>query len=119
MSTAEPYQEPLSKPLAGVAFVFLWGIAIVAWSVAHLMEDPRWGAFVIDAGIVLASLGFAALFIPTAEGFGLASLAAVVALALFLLFDLLNVPVIVFTLRMFIPLLALLTPVNRLVKALF
>jgi len=116
MSTAEPYQEPLSKPLAGIAFVVLWGVAIVAWSISHLVADPHWGAFIIDAGIVLASLGFAALFVPTADGFGWASIAAIVGIALFLLFDLLHVPVLVYTLRIFIPLLALMTPLNRLVK---
>jgi hypothetical protein len=119
MSTAEPYQEPLTKPVAGLAFVGLWAVAIVAWSVSPLMADPRWGAFIIDAGIVLAALGFAALFIPTADGLGLASIAAIVGIALFLLFDLLDVPVLVFTLRIFIPLLALLTPVNRLIRLLF
>ncbi|MCU1514214.1 MAG: hypothetical protein JWO10_1304 [Microbacteriaceae bacterium] len=111
--------EPLAKPLAGLLFLLFWAGAIVAWSLSHTVQNPHAGAFVVDAGIVLACLGFAALFLPTVGSLRSAIIVGLVGLAFFAIGDFGQVQVITYTLRILGPLLALFTPVNNLVKELF
>ncbi|MCU1478963.1 MAG: hypothetical protein JWQ64_3656 [Subtercola sp.] len=105
--------RPLPKPLAGLTFVILWVVAIVLWSIAHLVTDPQAGAFVVDTGLVLASVGFAMLFIDFARTAVRALLFGVVGILLFAIGDFGQILVLTYTLRMLIPILALFMPVNR------
>lgn len=100
-------RRPLAAPLKGLVFVAFWAVAIVLWVIAPHIADPRWGAFVIDTGIVLASVGFAAPFITWLKPFGNSLLAAVIAIALFALGDLGEILVLSYMLRILVPLLAL------------
>ena len=100
--------KALPKPLAGAAFVILWLIALALWIIAPNIVDPRLGAFVIDTGIVLASLGFAAPQITSLKVFRNSVIAAVVAVALFAFGDFAEVTAISYFLRMFVPFIALL-----------
>jgi hypothetical protein len=97
----------LAAPLKGIVFVLFWAVAIVLWVVAPNMTDPRWGALLIDTGLVLASVGFATLFITWLAPFRNSLIAAVAAIALFALADLGEVLALSYTLRMLVPLLAL------------
>lgn len=103
----------LSKPLAGGVFLLLWVVAIVAWSLAHLIPDAGARGFVIDVGIVLASLGFAALFLRTLRALRTAAVIGLIGIVLFLVGDLLQIKVLVFELRILGPFLALLTPIFK------
>lgn len=103
----------LSKPLAGGVFLLLWAVAIVAWSLAHLIADAGVRGFVIDVGIVLASVGFAALFLGTVRGLRSAAAIGLIGIVLFAVGDLLQVKVLVYELRILGPFLALLTPIFK------
>jgi hypothetical protein len=103
----------LEKPVAGLVFVLFWAIAIVAWCfVPHLVGHGLRG-FIADTGIIFAAMGFAAPFIATKKGlltsFGLGAL----AIGLFAVGDFLDIQLLVYFLRIFAPMLAILTPVNK------
>lgn len=106
-------EAELSKRAAGGVFLLLWVIAIVAWSLAHLIPDVGARGFVIDVGIVLASVGFSALFLRTMRGLRLAATLALIGIVLFAVGDLLQIKFLVFELRILGPFLALLTPVFK------
>lgn len=112
-SQATTYKRDLSKPAAGGLFLLLWVVAIVAWSLSHLATNPRLGAFIVDVGIVAASLGFAALFLTTVSALRSAAVLAAIAVVLFLVGDLLHVTALVYLLRILGPFLALLTPIFK------
>jgi hypothetical protein len=104
----------LSKPLAGLIFLLCWAVAIVAWCfVPHLVGHGLRG-FIADIGIVFASIGFAAPFLTTKSNLGTAFWLGVVGVVLFAFGDFWNVQVLVYMLRILGPVLAVLTPVNRL-----
>jgi hypothetical protein len=105
--------KPLPKPLAGLTFVLMWAVAIVLWSIAHLVTDPHAGAFVVDTGLVLASVGFSMLFIDFARTAVRAMLFGVIGILLFAIGDFGQILVLTYMLRMLIPILALFMPVNR------
>ncbi len=105
--------KPLPKPLAGLTFVLMWVVAIVLWSIAHLVTNPQAGAFVVDTGLVLASVGFAMLFIDFTRTAVRAMLFGVIGILLFAVADFGQILVLTYMLRMLIPILALLMPVNR------
>ncbi|WP_382304294.1 hypothetical protein [Herbiconiux sp. UC225_62] len=111
----ESPRRELPKAAKGGVFVLFWIIAIVLWIIAPNISDPRWGAFVVDTGIVFASVGFAAPGITWTKPFRNTLLAGVVAILLFLWADLNDVQVVVYFLRMFVPFAALLTSVYTLV----
>jgi hypothetical protein len=106
----------LSKALGGGLFVLFWAIAIVLWVLVGQFDDPALRGFIADAGIVFASLGVAAPFLATTRSLTIALGWGAVALGLFALADLGQVTVIVYLLRMFVPLIALLAPVNKFVN---
>jgi hypothetical protein len=112
-SQASTYKKELTKPAAGGLFLLLWAVAIVAWSLSHLASNPAVGAFIVDVGIVAASLGFAALFLGTVPGLRSAAVLALIAIVLFLVGDLLHVTGLVYLLRLLGPFLALLTPMFK------
>ncbi|MBF4574325.1 hypothetical protein ITJ64_17580 [Herbiconiux sp. VKM Ac-1786] len=97
----------LAAPVKGIVAVVLWVIAIALWVIAPNMTDPRWGAFLIDIGIVLASVGFAAPTLTYSTPLRNTIIAGVAAIALFALGDLGEILVISYMLRILVPLLAL------------
>ncbi|MDF2442078.1 MAG: hypothetical protein JWR01_281 [Subtercola sp.] len=103
----------LPKPVAGLAFVSMWAVGIVLFSIAHLVENPLLGAFVVDTALVLVSVGFSLLFVDWVRTALRAMLFGLVAIVLFLVFDLADITVIVYMLRIIVPLLAVFVPVNR------
>ncbi|MGA1835448.1 hypothetical protein VD659_00820 [Herbiconiux sp. 11R-BC] len=106
----EPPVKELPKPLKGGVFVLFWVIAIVLWIIAPHIADPRWGALVVDTGLVFASVGFAATAITSLRAFTNSLIAGVLAIALFAVGDLIEITALVYFLRMFVPFLALLAP---------
>ena len=112
-SQANTFKRELSKPLAGSVFLLCWAIAIVAWSLAHLATNSGLGAFIVDIGIVLASIGFAALFLGTVSALRAAAVLGLIAIALFALGDFAHITGLVYLLRILGPFLALLTPVFK------
>ena len=113
--TSAPAKD-MTKPLGGGLFVLFWAIAIVLWVLVGQFEEPGLRGFVADAGIVFASLGTAAPFLATRRSLVIAVGWGAVALGLFALADLGQVTVIVYLLRMFVPLVALLAPVNKFIN---
>ena len=104
----------VSKPIAGLVFVLGWAIGITLWSVAHLAPDATTGGFIVDIGILFVCVGFAAPFIKTRLWLVRAAILALVGVALFAFGGFLHIDVIVYTLRLLAPLLALLTPLYKL-----
>lgn len=104
----------IPKPLAGLVFVLFWGIAITLWSCTHLLPTHESRGFMADIGIVFACIGFAAPFLASMKGLRAAAVIGIIGVVLFALFDLGHVTVLVYLLRLLGPLLALLTPVNKL-----
>lgn len=103
----------LSKPLAGLIFVLCWAVAIVAWCfVPHLVGHGLRG-FIADVGIIFASIGFAAPFLPSKSTLGTAFALGAVGVVLFAVGDFFDIQVLVYLLRMLAPALAVLTPVNK------
>lgn len=115
VKTSAPVRD-LTKAIGGGLFVLFWAVAIVLWVLVGQFEDPGLRGFVADAGLVFASLGVAAPFLATSRSLTIALGWAAVALGLFALADLGQVTVIVYLLRMFVPLVALLAPVNKFVN---
>ncbi len=107
----EAPRRELPKPAKGGVFVLFWLVAIALWIIAPHFTDARWGAFVVDTGIVLASVGFAALNITWSKPFRNTLIAGAVAILLFLWADLNEVTVVVYFLRAFVPFTALLSAV--------
>ncbi|GGF37391.1 hypothetical protein [Subtercola lobariae] len=105
--------KPLPRPLAGLTFVLMWAVAIVLFSIAHLVTDPHAGAFVVDTGLVLLSVGFSMLFIDFARTAVRGLLFGLIALVLFAIGDFGQILVLTYTLRILVPLMALFMPVNR------
>jgi hypothetical protein len=107
--------KPLPQKLAGAVLVLFWLAALALWIIAPHIEDPRWGAFVIDTGILLASVGFAAPTIGRIKGLGVTLGFAALAWGLFALGDFGDVTALSFFLRMLVPFLALLSAVYALI----
>jgi hypothetical protein len=108
MTAISPRQE-LTKPIAGAVFVLFWIIAIVLWVFAGvaLGTAGAWQPFVVDVGIILASIGVAAPFLATKKGLGLAFLFGVIGVLLFALGDLAHIASLVYFLRILAPFLAI------------
>jgi hypothetical protein len=113
--TPAPVRD-VTKAVGGGLFILFWAIAIVLWVLVGSFDDPAIRGFVADAGIVFASLGTAAPFLATTRSLKIALGWGAVALGLFALADLAQITVIVYLLRMFVPLVALLAPVNKFVN---
>lgn len=107
-STREP-----AKALARGLFVIFWIIAIVAWVVGAHLADAAASAFVVNIGIIFACIGLAAPFVPTMRSLVSAMLIGLVGIGLFAIGDFSHITVMVYTLRMLGPFLALLAILNR------
>jgi hypothetical protein len=106
-------QTELSKPVAGLIFLLCWAVAIVAWCfVPHLVGHGLRG-FIADVGIIFASIGFAAPFLATKANLGTAFWLGALGVVLFAFSDFFDIQILVYTLRLLAPTLAVLTPVNR------
>ena len=105
----------LGRPLKGLVFVVLWILAIAAWVVAPFMVDPAAGAFFIDTGVILASVGFAALFLEWSRSLVVALIWAAIAVALAAVGDFVGLVWLSATLRLIAPILAINTMVGYLV----
>jgi hypothetical protein len=104
---------PLGKPAATLVFVLGWAVAIVLWSIAHLYTDPVAGGFVVDVGIIFAAVGFSAPFLASRTQLIAALMLGAIGIVLFALFGFGHVTVLVYLLRILVPLLALLTPLYK------
>ncbi|MHC5796941.1 hypothetical protein ACVXZ4_12350 [Lacisediminihabitans sp. FW035] len=109
-----PASRDLTKPIAGLVFVLGWAIGITLWSVSHLAPNAETGAFLVDIGILAVSVGFAAPFLKTTNGLVAAVILALIGIVLFAFGDFVHVAVITYLLRLLAPLLAVLTPVYKL-----
>ena len=115
MTMADGAREvPVPKPLGGLLFLLFWGIGITLWSCTHLLPTPEGRGFMADVGIVFACLGLAAPFIQTMRGLRTSAIVGIIGIVLFAVFGFGHVTVLVYLLRLLGPLLALLTPVNKL-----
>ncbi len=117
MTLSEPAptnRVPVPKSLAGLTFVIFWAIAIVLWSITHLFVGHALQGFLVDAGIVFASVGLAAPFLLSMKGYRASLVLGFIGIVLFAVFGFGEVTVLVYTLRFLVPLLALLTPLYKL-----
>ena len=105
----EKPSKELAKPLKGGVFVLFWLVAIALWVISPFMTNPLWGAFLIDSGIVFASVGFGVAQLGYRTPFRNVLIAGLVAIGLFALGDFLELTAISYFLRMFVPLIALLS----------
>ena len=103
----------LGKPIAGAVFVLGWALGIVAWSILGNFADAGLRGFLADLGITAAVIGFSAPFLANRRSLLVGGAWALVALGLFAIGDFGNVKIIVYTLRILLPLLALLTPLYK------
>ncbi len=110
----EAFRRPFPKPFAALVFVVFWAVAIVAWSLAHLIPDFPTLQFIVDIGIILACIGLAAPSLETFAAFRTALILGLVGIAFFAFGSYVHIPVIVYALRILGPFLALLTPVFKL-----
>ena len=111
---AKGLQTPeLPKPLAGLVFLAFWAVAIVAWCLVPGLVGHGLRGFVADTGIIFASVGFAAPFLATKANLLTAIALGALGIALFAVGDFLNIQLLVYMLRILGPILALLTPINK------
>lgn len=104
----------IPKPLAGLVFVLFWAIAITLWSCTHLLPTPEGRGFMADIGIVFACIGLAAPFLASMKGLVASAVIGIIGIALFGVFGFGHVTALVYLLRLLGPLVAVLTPVNKL-----
>ena len=117
--TARPPKGELDKRIAGAIFVLFWLVAIAAWIIAGvaLGNSGAWQPFIVDLGIVIASVGFAAPFLATVKGLGLALLFGLIAVAGFALGDFAQLVPLVYFLRIAVPFFAIvIAPTFKLVN---
>jgi hypothetical protein len=111
---AKGFSNPeLPKPLVGLLFLLFWAVAIVAWCIVPHLVGHGLRGFIADFGIVFASLGFAVPFLVSKKNLGTALILAVVGILLFALGDFADIQLLVYFLRIFAPVLAVLAPVNK------
>ncbi|MGN6126362.1 MAG: hypothetical protein ACTHON_07335 [Humibacter sp.] len=103
--TARPPKGELDKRIAGAVFVVFWLVAIAAWIIAGvaLGNAGAWQPFIVDVGIVIASVGFATPFLTTIKGFGLALLFGLIAVLGFAIGDFGHITPLVYFLRIIVP----------------
>ena len=102
-----PGGNVVATPIKGLIFVVFWLIAIALWIIAPNIQWALLGGFLVDTGIVFASVGFAAPFITWPRPLRNTLIAGVLAIAVFALGDFLEITVLVYTLRMLVPFIAL------------
>jgi p-aminobenzoyl-glutamate transporter AbgT len=97
--TVERVSPKVPKPLAVFIFLLFWAIAIVAWCIANVSNIHQVQAFIVDLGLIFAFAGFAALFVETRRGFTAILWLSLVGVVLFGVGDLLDIKLLVYSLR--------------------
>jgi hypothetical protein len=105
---------PLRKSVAALVFVLGWGVAITLWSLVHLSSDFATRGFIADVGIIFASIAVAAPVLASRTELTVALILGAIGIALFAITGYLHITVLVYTLRLLVPLLALLAGMNAL-----
>ena len=108
-------KRELPKPLAGLIFVVFWIVAIVLWVITSsgVITDAATRGFLIDIGIVFASVGFAVPFLPTVASLRTAFLFGLLGIIAFGIAGYLDATAVVYSLRIAAPFLALQAPVAK------
>jgi hypothetical protein len=112
-ATLPDYKKELHRPLAGTVFVVFWIVSLALWITAPFMTNPKTGGFLIDAGLILASVGFSGLFLATKKAFFIALVAGAIGIIAAAIFGFTGVTSIVYFIRLITPFLALLAPLFR------
>jgi hypothetical protein len=97
--TVERVSPKVPKPLGVFIFLLFWAIAIVAWCIANVSNIPHVQAFIVDLGLIFAFAGFAAAFVETRRGFTAILWLSLVGVVLFAVGDLLDIKLLVYSLR--------------------
>jgi hypothetical protein len=97
--TVERVSPKVPKPLGVFIFLLFWAIAIVAWCIANVSNIHEVQAFIVDLGLIFAFAGFASLFVETRRGFTAILWLSLVGVVLFAVGDLLDVKLLVYSLR--------------------
>jgi hypothetical protein len=109
----------LGKPAAGAIFVLFWLIAIAAWIVAGvaLGDAGAWQPFLVDVGLLFASIGFAAPFLGSTRAFAWTLVFGVVGVILFAIGEFADITPIVYFVRLLAPFLGVvIAPTFKLVN---
>jgi hypothetical protein len=97
--TVERVSPKVPKPLAVFIFLLFWAIAIVAWCLANVSNIHQVQALIVDVGLIFAFAGFAALFVETRRGYAAILIFSVLGVILFAVGDLLDIKILVYSLR--------------------
>ena len=117
--TVERVSPKVPKPLGGFIFLLFWAVAIVAWCIANVSNIHEVQAFIVDLGLIFAFAGTASLFVETRRGFTAILIFSVLGVVLFAVGDLLDVKILVYTLRILGSAVAfVIVPVNVLIAKL-
>jgi hypothetical protein len=117
--TVERVSPKVPKPLGVFIFLLFWAIAIVAWCIANVSGIHEVQAFIVDLGLIFAFAGFASAFVETRRGFTAILWLSLVGVVLFALGDLLDVKILVYSLRILGSAVAFaIVPINVLVAKL-
>ncbi|WP_378147341.1 hypothetical protein ACFJGV_05160 [Cnuibacter sp. UC19_7] len=103
-----PGGNVVATPLKGLIFVLFWLIAIALWIIAPNIQWAELGAFLIDTGIVFASVGFAVTAVTWPRPLRNTLVFGVLAIAAFAVGDFLDITALSYTLRILVPFVALL-----------
>jgi|SRR5471030_147754 hypothetical protein len=117
--TVERVSPKVPKPLAVFIFLLFWAIAIVAWCLANVSNIHQVQALIVDLGLIFAFAGFAALFVETRRGFTAIVILSLLGVVLFAVGDLLDIKILVYSLRILGSALAfVIVPTNVLIAKL-
>jgi hypothetical protein len=96
---AERVSPPVPKAIAGFLFLLFWAVAIVAWCLVNLSNEPGPRGMIVDTGLIFAYAGTAGLFVGTRSGFVAILVFSLIGAALFALGDLTQAHILVYFLR--------------------
>ena len=117
--TVERVSPKVPKPLGVFIFLLFWAIAIVAWCLANVSNIHQVQALIVDLGLIFAFAGFAALFVETRRGFTAIVILSLLGVVLFAVGDLLDIKILVYSLRILGSALAfVIVPTNVLIAKL-
>jgi len=97
--TVERVSPRVPKPIGVFVFLLFWAIAIVAWCIANVSNIHQVQAFIVDLGLIFAFAGFASAFVETVRGFTAILWLSLVGVVLFAVGDLLDIRLLVYSLR--------------------
>jgi hypothetical protein len=117
--TVERVSPKVPKPLGVFIFLLFWAIAIVAWCIANVSNVHQAQAFIVDLGLIFAFAGFASAFVETRRGFTAIFWLSIVGVILFAVGDLLDIKLLVYSLRILGSAVAfVIVPINVLIAKL-